>query len=57
MPTLLDRTTEMEKFQEDTKGHIFDLEYSIEAVNRISKADATLDVYFFLLLVFCKLRS
>ena len=43
MPTLIDRNLELAKYQEDIKGNIFDLEYSIEAVNKISNANQSLD--------------
>jgi hypothetical protein len=41
---LIEKNVEFENFQEKTKGNIFDLEYSIEAVNKISNADGNLDV-------------
>lgn len=44
MPAMLQKSGEMQRFQSDVKGRVFDLEYSIEAVNKINKADAHLDV-------------
>lgn len=43
MPSMIEKKIEIENFQETLKGTRFDLDYSIDAVVKLSKSDQTFD--------------
>jgi hypothetical protein len=55
MPAMIEKKIEIENFQETLKGSRFDLDYSIDAVVKLSNSDDTFDVsgiFWFLLASF-----
>ena len=44
MPAMIEKKIEIENFQETLKGSRFDLDYSIDAVVKLSNSDDTFDV-------------
>jgi hypothetical protein len=53
IPTLIEKKNETETFQNNIKGARFDLDYSIEAVVKMSNADKTFDVNFIFINLVC----
>lgn len=44
IPNMIEKRKEMDDFQATLKGTRFDLDYSIEAVVKLARSDATFDV-------------
>lgn len=44
IPTLIEKKTEIDSFGVGVKGSTFDLDYSIEAVKKLTDADPALQV-------------
>lgn len=44
MPNVIEKTKELETFKAKLKGSSFDLDYSLDAIVKMSRADATFEV-------------
>ena len=56
VPSLVQRTNDLVNFRNKLQGSSFDLDYSLDAIVKMSRADTTLEVIFNLLLTSVSIR-